>query len=102
MIDLNHKFIVRSIENVNDYIRIDGSMIEKNELPEKYIFSWSYGISMFGSENGLINLLCNNRKKLNLDSLTYLLRTIFCPDWWDVFLYILLQILMRIKILLIQ
>lgn len=85
MIDFNYKFIVRSIDNVNEYVRIDKNMIEKNELPDNYIFSWSDGINMFNSDNGLINLLCNNRKKLNLDTLTYLLKTILCPDWWDDF-----------------
>ena len=68
--DFNNKFIVRSIENVNEYVRLDRNMIEKNELPENYILSWSDGINIFSSDNGLITLLCNNRKKLNLDSLT--------------------------------
>ena len=85
MIELNYKFIVKTIENVNEYNRIDKDIINKNELPENYIFSWSDGIDMFNSDNGLIKLLCNNRKKFNFDTITFLLKTILCPDWWDDF-----------------
>jgi late competence protein required for DNA uptake (superfamily II DNA/RNA helicase) len=85
MIELNYKFIVKTIDNVNEYNRIDKEIIEKNELPENYIFSWSDDLDMFNSDNGLIKLLHNNRRKFNFDTITYLLKTILCPDWWDDF-----------------
>ena len=72
MIDFNNKFIVRSIENVNEYVRLDRNMIEKNELPENYILSWSDGINIFSSDNGLITLFRELVNNINLHLSLYL------------------------------
>jgi hypothetical protein len=89
------KYIVCPIKHIqekinsNDYVSISSEMIKENNYPPNLIFVWSNSVNEFNSDNGLINLLVKNRNKINNRTLTLLVKTIFCPDWWDEFLTII-------------
>jgi len=88
-IDNKSKFIVIIEKDIKSttYIKLDKELIKSNNISKNIGLYWTDGINMFNSDNGLITYLVKNYQMISNDTIDTLIKTIYCPVWWDELLY---------------
>lgn len=81
-------YIVSTVRgsDIKKYNNVTKRMIADNNYPENFGLFWSDGLAMFDHDNGLITMLVKNNEKINSNTIETLVKTIYCPDWWDDFI----------------
>ena len=81
------KVIIEKELQSKTYTKLDKELIKSNNIQKDIGLYWTDGINIFGSDNGLITLLVTNFKMISNDTIETLIKTIYCPLWWDDLLY---------------
>lgn len=86
LIKNNGYFIVTIVTEFDKYDNVTTDMINNNIVfTSKHGLYWNDGLEVF-SNNRLIKLLVNNINLINENTLTTLIKTIYCEKWWEDFL----------------
>lgn len=88
VLDRSGYFVVSIVRgsDIKKYNKVTKEMIANNNYPENFGLFWSDGLAMFDHINGLIMMLIKNNEKINNNTIETLVKTIYCPDWWDDFI----------------
>ena len=80
------KVIIEKEISKKTYDKLTKELIQINKLNSNSVLYWTDGIKMFDNQ-GLIKLLVSNNNLISNDTIESLIKTIYCPLWWDDLLY---------------
>jgi len=80
------KVIIEKEIGSKSYVKLNKELIQLNQIDPSSALYWSDGISIFDND-GLIKLLVSNYTLISNDTFDTLIKTIYCPIWWDNLLF---------------